>query len=62
MDVKIVAIHVVTKALNDLVGACFDENGKQKLPDRRALMKAKGYLPNEYSNSYNKTNKKTTGA
>ena len=58
-DLKTIAIHVVTAALNDLVGACFDNDGRPCVPDRRNLMRAKGFLPNTYSNSYpKKTTKK----
>ena len=39
------AVQVVSKALNDLVSACMDEEGKPKAPDRKALMKARAMLP-----------------
>jgi len=60
-DIKTIAIAVITGALDDLVGACFDDDGKPQTPDRRALMKAKGFLPETYTNSYQKKrNKKET--
>ena len=43
------ALKVLTQALNDLCAECFDEQGKPKAPDRRALMKARGMLPPSYS-------------
>jgi hypothetical protein len=46
------ALAVVTRALDDLVGACMDEAGNPKAPDRRALMKARGYLPAKSSNAF----------
>ncbi len=46
-DVKVLeaAIAVMSHALDDLVEACLDANGKPKAPDRAALMRARSMLP-----------------
>jgi hypothetical protein len=46
------ALKVMTRAMDDLVGACLSENGKPKTPDMRALMKARGYLPPSCANAF----------
>lgn len=39
------AVAVLSRALDDLAGACVDDAGKPKAPDRGALMRAKSMLP-----------------
>jgi hypothetical protein len=39
------AAAVVSRALNDFVGACMDPEGKPWAPTRGALMKARAMLP-----------------
>ena len=39
------SLRVVSRALNDLVGACMDADSKPKTPDRGALMRARSMLP-----------------
>lgn len=39
------AVAVMSKALDDLVGACLEADGKPKAPDRGALMRARAMLP-----------------
>jgi hypothetical protein len=46
------ALKVITRAMDELVGACLDESGKPKAPDMRALMKARGYLPPKCANAF----------
>lgn len=38
-------VKVLTGMLDDLVGACMDAEGKPKTPDKKDLMRARGYLP-----------------
>lgn len=40
-----VSLKVMSLALDNLVAACLDENGKPKAPDRKALMQAQAKLP-----------------
>lgn len=40
-----VALKVMSLALDNLVAACLDENGKPKAPDRKDLMQARSKLP-----------------
>jgi len=35
------AVAVLSRALDDLAGACIDDTGKPKAPDRGALMRAR---------------------
>jgi hypothetical protein len=46
-DVRVleVAVEVMARALDDLVGACMDDAGKPRAPDRAALMRARSMLP-----------------
>jgi len=46
-DVKVleVAAAVMSRALDELVGACIGDDGKPKAPDRGALMRARSMLP-----------------
>ena len=46
-DTKVLeaAVVVVSRALDDLVGACLDGSGNPQAPDRSALMKARSMLP-----------------
>lgn len=46
------ALAVMTRAFDDFIGACMDEAGNPKAPDRRELMKARGYLPPKCTNSF----------
>lgn len=39
------ALKVMTRALDELAGACTGTNGEPVAPARKALMKARGYLP-----------------
>ena len=39
------AVLVLSHALDNFVGACIDESGQAKAPDRTALMKARPMLP-----------------
>ena len=39
------AVAVVSRALDDLVGACLGDDGKPKAPDRADLMRARAMLP-----------------
>ncbi len=45
-DVKILeaAVAVVSRALDELVGACLDADGKPRAPDRSAVMRARSML------------------
>lgn len=38
-------IRVLTKALDKLVGACMDDKGAPKAPDKKELMEARKMLP-----------------
>jgi hypothetical protein len=46
-DIKVLALAagVVSAALDELVGACLDGDGKPMAPDRGALMRARSMLP-----------------
>lgn len=46
-DVKVLvaAVAVMSRALDELVGACLGDDGKPKAPDRGALMRARSMLP-----------------
>jgi len=46
-DVKVLeaAVAVMSRALNELVGACLGNDGKTKAPDRGAMMRARSMLP-----------------
>lgn len=46
-----IAIGKLSKVLNDFIGECMDEDGSPKVPSRKALMKARGYLPFSCSHS-----------
>jgi hypothetical protein len=39
------ALAVLSRALDDLAGACIDADGKPRAPDRGALMRARSMLP-----------------
>lgn len=45
------ALKIITKALDDLIGECTDENGQPKPPDKKTLMKAKALLPSGCKNT-----------
>jgi hypothetical protein len=49
------SLDVMTRALDTLVGACMDENGKPKAPERRELMQARGYLPAKCRHAFVRT-------
>ena len=36
------------KHINDLVAECIDENGQPKAPSKKAIIKARGALTNDY--------------
>lgn len=38
-------IHVITTALDKLVGACLDDKGAPKAPTKKELMEARKMLP-----------------
>lgn len=46
------SLSVANRALDDLAGACMDDNGNPKAPDRRILMRARSMLPPTYENSF----------
>ena len=39
------SLRFLSHALDNFVGACIDESGQAKAPDRAALMKARAMLP-----------------
>lgn len=47
IDVKVleVAVAVVARALDELVGACMGDDSKPRAPDRGSLMRARAMLP-----------------
>jgi len=49
------ALKVVSTQFDILVGECMDANGKPQAPDRKALAKARGYLPPYTENAFVKT-------
>ena len=55
-DVKVLeaAVTVLTRALDELVGACLGDDGKPKAPDRGALMRARAMLPPAYKHTLQK--------
>lgn len=48
------ALKSLSLAFNHFISETLDENGKPKIPDPRAISKARGYLPDYCSNSYRK--------
>lgn len=45
-------LDIVTEALDKLVGACMNEQGKPQAPTYRELMEARGMLPKRCENSF----------
>lgn len=48
-------IRCVTKALDELVGACIDCNGKARSPTMREINNARSWLPPQFKNTFHKT-------
>jgi len=48
------AYSKIEKEFNDFVGHCMDEDGKPKIPDRKMLMKARGFLSKKCTNTLEK--------
>jgi len=46
-----ISIQKLTENLNELISECIDDNGKLKQPSHKAIMRARGCLPKQYSNS-----------
>lgn len=44
-EILLLSIKALTQTLDDLVGECMDAEGKPKTPSYRALMSARGALP-----------------
>lgn len=51
-------VHTLTNALDKLVGACMDGQGKPRAPSYRALMEARGMLPRRCENAFKEKGKK----
>lgn len=45
-------LDVLTNTLDNLVGACMDEQGKPRAPSYRELMEARGMLPKRCENAF----------
>ena len=52
IEVLKLSVDVLTRALNSLVEDCTGMDGKPKAPSHKELSKARGYLPAQYSMSY----------
>jgi len=48
IEVLRTAIDLLNESLDAFIGACVDENGNPKAPDKRALMDARKMLPAQY--------------
>jgi hypothetical protein len=48
------AVAVMSRALNDLVGACLDADGKPKAPTKKDLMRARSMLPPRFAHALGK--------
>jgi hypothetical protein len=46
-EILLLAVGKMTQELDRLVGACMDEAGRPRAPDRRALMRARSLLPEQ---------------
>ncbi len=46
------ALRSLSLAFDHFISETLDENGKPKIPDIRAISKARGYLPEYCVNSY----------
>ena len=57
IDVQVLelAVAVVSRALDDFVGACTDADGKPRAPDRNAVMRARAMLPPACRHALKKT-------
>lgn len=44
-DMHEIAIKVITKKFDEFIGECLDESGQPKMPSRKSLYRARGYLP-----------------
>jgi hypothetical protein len=49
--VLLASIDVLSQHLDDLVGACIDDDGKPRTPDRRAVIRARSMLPSRFKHS-----------
>lgn len=47
-----IALKKVTFILDSLVGACMDEQGNPKVPDRHTLMHSRAFLPSYCKHAY----------
>jgi hypothetical protein len=56
-DILMLSISALSEAFNDLISECMDEYGKPKRPTMKAIMRARGCLPPQYSTSLIKARK-----